>query len=362
MGAVLGLQYATFGDAKGSNDVDTAVREALLDRISTAAVAIDARMSKPAFKAAVQFFIPRLVQKFKSAAAALWDVLSLDEEALDNDDWGDHFENAWNKANSSDVIRILAAEPTAFEKDWFEVAVYIDDASLAYDLCIASEPVDSSSALYAACAFGQLDVVKMLLDRDGSVPPQLRDDGRPVAGWLADGSIVLHWGGISPWGWESPSLLMAARAGHVDVVRHILQWLRSHPDHANPDQSMMAAVGVGLIDEVVELIAGGVDLATGLEQLSGVSDTYLTVACDRADVAMVSLLLENGASLSVMGHSPPLLSASTIGGSKYSDWPPLSVENESERRAEIVRLLVAAGAREEERKEAQGVRKVTRVK
>ncbi len=144
---------------------------------------------------------------------------------------------------------------------------------------------------------------------------------------------------------------MAARAGHVDVVRYVLHWLRSHPDHANPDQSMMAAVGVGLIDEVVELIAGGVDLAQGLYQLSGVSDTYLTVACDRADVAMVSLLLENGASLGTKGGSRPLLCASTTGGSDYTDWPPLSAENEGGRRAEIVRLLLAAGAREKDEEE-----------
>lgn len=176
------------------------------------------------------------------------------------------------------------------------------------------------------------------------LPHLLGAHGQVEPGWHADGSIVLYWRGVWPWNDESPSLLAAARRGHVDVVQHILHWLRSHPDRANPDQSLMAAVGVGLLAEALELIDGGVDVTAGrLDDLPDVDDTYLTVACDRADATMVAMLLKRGASMVTLEncHSP-LVRASTIGGVKHTKWPPLSDTNELERRAEIVALLQAA--------------------
>lgn len=323
-------------------------RDELLGSVCAAAVAEDALLAKSAFKAGAVFFSPPTVEKYAGAAAALW--VEADGSHEEDIAWVEHFTDSGSgrdlAARRSQTIRLLASmRPPTIDLDWFEVIAYNNaDDTLLRDLCTLCGENHSSSALFAACAIGDLDLVKMLLARDGRVPPVLRADGRATTGWLADGSIVLHWGGISPWGWHDPSILVAARAGHVDVVRHILCWLRSHPDHANPDQSLMAAIGCGLMAHAVELIADGVDVAAGLFDLSGVDDTFLTVACDRADVEMVTMLLANGADAAETGrYKTPLLCAATC-SREYSDWPAAPGGDEVARREAIVRLLLAAGA------------------
>ena len=269
----------------------------------------------------------------------------LENPGVRGDNWEWWINSDWRSSSSKDVMRLLASRPAICHVDWFEVAADLDDKQLVHDLCETIPAYNESEALFAACGVGDLVLVKALLARDGLArgsyfPPDERHD------------IVLFWGGLSPWGWTQPSIFIAAHHGHVDVVRHLLWWLRNKPLHSNPDQSLMAAVACGLMDEAVALIDSGVDVTVEQADCHNMHDSYLSVACDVAEVDMVRMLLNAGADPNQTfqprdseGYHPLFLAAG--GGSDHREWKPSSSMTASEevaRREAMVGLLLSAGA------------------
>ena len=323
----------------------------------------------------VFFVIPHLVALHLEEAALAWD-----DEATESMCWECNILNSYRPTHDAEslsmisIIRLLASHRAIGSKsildleddelhwvlrtersffDWFEVAANFGDKQLVRDLCVLDPEFVESKALFAACGVGDLDLVKSLLARDGRARG---DYFRNIES--GEQPIVLYYGGFSPWGWECPSIFSAAQHGHVDVVRYILRWLRDHPDHADPDHDLMAAIACGLMEEALELVQGGdIDLNYPSMNLRNCSDSYLTVACDCADVDMVLMLIKAGASptkgatnkmgnpLSIPWFGTPLLCAASMKRT-YRPWNPLPspVDDELIRRESIVGHLLAAGA------------------
>lgn len=289
-----------------------------------------------ALELGVRYAIPSLVALHVDGAEAIYDANDLEWEC-----W--LLERSWSSPAMKANMLLLAARPSLFVHiDWFEIAADLGDQRLVRDLCALVPIVNESKALFAACSVGDLALVNSLLARDGHArgdyfPPGARQD------------IVLFFPGRAPWWGHRPSLFAAAQRGHVDVVRCILHWLRVHPDHAIPDQSLMAAVGCGLMLEAAELVREGADLNLEPQSTPHAHDSYLCVACACADVGMVRMLLGEGAdpNLTFFQDRPLFCAALMEPKYRYSYWGPmstLSAEDELICREQIVRLLLDAGA------------------
>lgn len=278
--------------------------------------------SLDAVRLGVIFSIPALVALHLKGAEA--DESNLDWQKLRR------YAN-WRSPDGKAVLLLLAARPALFEFDWFDIAADLGDQQLDRELCALNPDFDENEALFAACGVGDLELVKSLLARDGH----------------AHGDIVLSFVGRLPsYHFERTPLLVASQNGHVDVVRYALCWLRSKPDRGVPSESLMAAVGSGLLQEALELIRDGVDIN---ERPPGLVDLYespISVACDCLNVDMVRMLLDEGAdpNLTFDGHPPLFLAASDALGRTWRAGPTLSVEERQARRDAMVRLLLAAGA------------------
>lgn len=152
---------------------------------------------------------------------------------------------------------------------WQDVVVLLSPGVLSRDTLIkeATRPevlrflcdtpstggIEESCALFHACRLGCFELVHRFLSHDGAISPSwFCPAGHPAAG-----EILLFFGGIDPWNWESASILEAADAGHVHIVRHLLDWLRAHPDHDNPIIGLSAAVRAGLTDCVEDILDSG---------------------------------------------------------------------------------------------------------
>jgi hypothetical protein len=194
-----------------------------------------------------------------------------------------------------------------------------------------------NEALFAVCSAGVFDLFMPLYDR---APSHFEDDE-------------------FPWGENNPSFLLAAERGHVDILR----WHFDHCDRASLPQKelnidLLAAVHAGFVDDVKWLIGHGADVNSDVFRHSdrGLSESCLTVACFRADVDMVSVLLAAGAHV-VFGPGPCAENqhhclrvavrnddGAAVGmyAPPYNRPPPSPAEET--RRVDIVRQLVAAGA------------------
>jgi hypothetical protein len=158
-----------------------------------------------------------------------------------------------------------------------------------------------------------------------------------------------------PWGRNNPSFLLAAERGHVDILR----WHFDHYDRASLPQKemnidLLAAVHAGFVDDVKWLIGHGANVNSDVFRHSerGQSESCLSVACYRADVDMVSILLAAGAYVVVEpggGYQHHCLGVAVrnddVDGmyAPPRNRPPPTPEEET-RRVDIVRQLVAAGA------------------
>ena len=144
-----------------------------------------------------------------------------------------------------------------------------------------------------------------------------------------------------------PSIVLAATEGHVDVVRYVVGFLESHRHLAVDEFSLLAAVHVGLIDEARHLnVKRAVDVNAPFDSTSVFpSDGYLAIACARADVAMVALLLHEGGADADYGGAAENLNAYSL----TDRGTPLRLASDdrggkTQQREEIVRLLIAHGA------------------
>lgn len=317
------------------SDSHAAARSALIEELCANPSAVTS--ASDALHLGVEYAIPSLVSRHIDDAEAAYDG----SEDSKSDAWEWLVCLHWGcSAGYKEVLLLLAARPALFEFDgWFGIVADLDDKRLLQDLCAIDPEYNESEALFAACGVGDLAFVKSLLARDGHArgdyfPPDDRQD------------IVLFFRGWQPWEFDRPSLFAAAQNGHVDVVDYILRWLRVHPDHADPDQSLMAAVGCGLVLEAERLISGnGIDVDEKPESLMFSYDSYLCLACDRADVEMVRMLLEEGADPNVtFDRHYPMFHAASSCGILRSRWTPKPAEDEHNRRETIVCLLISKGA------------------
>ena len=241
----------------------------------------------------------------------------------------------WSTPGDKSIMLLLAARPALFDfREWFGIAARLGDRRLVRELCALIPAFDECKALFAACGVGDLELVKSLLARDGEVRGVY---GRDII--LFDGDEVF-------WGIYGSSVVVAAEEGHTDIVQYILHWLCSRPDRANPAQSLLAAVGSGLLPQAIELIRGGVSLKVKAPDVDNA--LYLCIASYHADVDMVRMLLSEGAdpNLKHVLDRPLVIAASPHSASLYpwkhrSAW---SVKGTLNQREEIVRLLIAAGA------------------
>lgn len=305
-----------------------AARSALIEELCTHPSA--GISSFDAIRMGVSYGVPSLVARHFDDAHAGGRI---DQETLST--WFTWV--SWNSTGHKAALLLLAARPGLFEYDaWFEIAADLGDQRLVRDICALVPDFDESKALFAACGVGDLELVKSLLARDGN-----------ARGDYARRDIVFF-DEQPPWYDYLPTVFVAAQRGHVDVVRYILLWLRSKPDHADLGHMLMAAVGCGLVEEALYLIRDGVDVNEKLTL--SLWDSHLSVACLRADTAMVRMLLREGADPNVdfgpiRNFNRPLFVAS--GNSRNTTWTgllALSEEDVQSRRKAIVCLLLDAGA------------------
>ena len=169
-------------------------------------------------------------------------------------------------------------------------------------LDVDEEDHDGDTPLINACAFGRLDVVKVLVEVGGAeVDVALR--GRGPLYWACDG-------------------------GHMDVVRFLLEagaWGGLEADGGVGISAMLAGAERGRV-EVVRL---WLDLGLDVDGVDGGGDTVLFRASRGSHVELVRMLVEEaGADVDKAGYGgmTPLYVASTIGN------------------VDIVRMLLDAGA------------------
>ena len=187
---------------------------------------------------------------------------------------------------------------------------------------------EASIALFGACGTGDLDLVKLLLQRD---------DVQLVAG-----------GG--PWHCEWTSAMYAAWCGHNGILRYIVD---NPPASWSKDDADTTLIACAMADDVEYasrlLDAGAEPLVVRSTLIYADSDrSALRIACSRAHVGMVTLLLDATAKLTALNKKPFCeredkdLGTCVLARTVYR-WGKLSVEEDA-RRVEIVRLLLAAGA------------------
>jgi hypothetical protein len=285
-----------------------------------------------AFELGLDLSIPSLVSRHVHEVAAHWgsDDSVVDTEVVDS--W---FEEDWSGPERREILRMLAVQPTFcdvyFGTHWFYVAARIKDVSFFRDMCALYPEHDASEVLFGACGVGDLDRVKLLLTLNPAV--------HSCFAGTAGSSFGPH-----------PSVIVAAQHGHVDVVRYVLPWLCGKKLQSRKRHALMAAVGCGLLAEATELIRSGVDVNAPVTGLStqDAHDSYLSVACDCADVEMVRMLL-----LARVNPKPcdatfynPLLRAAILERAERNWAPPpsLPAADEARCRERIVDLLLAAGA------------------
>lgn len=273
----------------------------------------------------VSYSMPSFVALHLDGAEASESEMSLDQLR----DWLEDGVD-WSTPAAKSIMLLLAARPSIFDfHRWFGIAGHLGDRRLVRDLCALTPVFDASEALFAACGVEDLELVKSLLVRDS----------------VAD-RIVFFDSDEMFWSIYGSSVVVAAQMGHADVVHYVLHWLRSRPDRADPAQSLLAAVGSGLLPQAIELIRGGVSLKMLAPDVDNA--LYLCVACYHADVDMVRMLLSEGAdpNLKHVLTQPLVIATSPKWGSMYP-WkhrPAWSVKGTLNQREEIVRLLIAAGA------------------
>ena len=213
-----------------------------------------------------------------------------------------------------------------------------------------------SLVLFAACSCGDGDLVEQMLAEDGRID-KWGDEEHVILYAPRDARSEYY----AIWQGTGPSFLRAALMGHVCIVHSLLRWVRKHSDRSSDVSRatrLLAAVYVGLHDEARIILEEGrfggqthnlrvndaiAEDTPGSEESHG----WLAVACQRADVEMVTLLLRAGADpnyggpimgggWSLRGFGAPLLLASAVGRGGAL---------ETERRESIVRALIEAGAR-----------------
>jgi ankyrin repeat protein len=187
-------------------------------------------------------------------------------------------------------------------------------------------------ALFAVCGAGVFDLFVPLYDR---------------AQWHCRF-------GEFPWEDDNHSFVLAAERGHVDILR----WHFDHCDMESQGQlgwdiNLLAAVHAGFVADVRWLISQGANVNSDVFADSrDFRESCLSVACYRADVEMVSILLE--ASADVEFGAPNHFNCLRVAVRNDEDWhvgmhapprnrPPLTPAEET-RRVDIVSQLVAAGA------------------
>jgi hypothetical protein len=302
------------GDSENSSDSSTrmwSTRKALIKKLCASPAADISE--EDAARLGVEYNIRSLVKANVFAVAVLHDR---DWEWLEDVDW-----------RSRKGILLLLAARTDVEPQggWLFVAANIGDKRLVRSLCALNpDGYDQSLALLAACSVGDLKLVKALLVRGGT---------------------ALYKENNVAW-WDGSSTLKAAQHGHVSVVQYILHWLHRKGRSDNVDHCLMAAVACGLVDEAKWLLTyGAIDINGELEGAHG-HGSYLSVACDCAQVEMTRLLLAEGADPNldlVFYCKRPLLCASLP---SHGWWKPLPAPPEEllDRRRAIVDMLLRAGA------------------
>ena len=224
-------------------------------------------------------------------------------------------------AGARDVLRTISGFPVAS-------ALFVDGDMYAH------EP---STMLYAACGTGDLDLIKLLLPRD---------------------DVALFWRAYVPWRSSTTSLMLAASHGHKHVVRYILDHPPASFDQDDADTSLIACAMADDVEYASRLLVDGAQLKFDhriLNDSDKQEKSALRVACVRANVDLVKLLLEAGAELTscrffnyVLREYEEFSSCELrFAVQPERDYirpplPPPSADEDS-RRVEIIRLLVAAG-------------------
>lgn len=266
--------------------------------------------------------------------------------------------SADRKCRLLQIFRSLQVDPDLNELLFDDLGVSWKAIAHVNDIELLREQVgpddDPSLVLYAACSCGD----------GGLVEQQLALDGR-IDKWGDEECIILYAPRVAGsedhviWEGTGPSFLRAALMGHVGIVRTLLRWVRKHsdpPSEVSRATRLLAAVYVGLHDEArIILEEGRFGGARNLRLNDAIAEDtpgpeashgWLAVACQRADVGMVTLLLRAGADPNyggpimecgrcLGGFGAPFLLASAVG---HGGAEVIA------HRESIVRALIEAGA------------------
>ena len=141
-----------------------------------------------------------------------------------------------------------------------------------------------------------------------------------------------------------PAILHAAILGHVDIVRDLAFSIPAETGQC-VRVALVAAVRSGLLDVVTKLLADNkhldFDKTVGQEEFC---ESALSLACARADVDIVRVLLDGGLDARTINDSGrPLLWYAT-GGQVWHLERNREANDRVDDRVEIIRLLLAHGA------------------
>ena len=274
----------------------------------------------------------------KDDSDGFWDSVCLDVAVvlfprLDREEfvWGmiEHCGNLG--AGARDLLRELVGFPT------------IDELVIAGELMV-------SVALFGACGTGDLELVKVL---------------------LSEQHVHLGKFGWCPWGWDKSTTTHAAACGQNEILRFILDNPPKTFSKIDADLGLVACAMADDVEYATRLLAAGATPRYNIKEI-GQGDYHqssaLRVACSRANVTMVKLLLANGAKVNkvwprsekldvnparpfwkdcelvcALQSEPPQGTGQSCREYVWPPLPPPSADEEA-RRVEIVRLLVAEGA------------------
>ncbi len=198
-----------------------------------------------------------------------------------------------------------------------------------------------STPLYKACEYGQVEVVRVLLDAGASMSIPRHDGFTALHMAASSGSVptarllVEHGALITADNYQGSALIQAAMYGRVDMVKYLLELGAPVNGFGGGQSPLAAATWRDSLDVALLLIERGADVNY---RMLGSGETALHSAASNGSVRIAELLLERGADPNVRGGrgKTPL---------DWAKWDTGYDEDEKARKEAVAQLLIQHGGK-----------------